>query len=152
MTRFTLPAALIALATLPALAETSGATPSPAEGRGGALFAMLDENGDGAITRAELDARKAETFARMDRDGDGAVTQAEAAEARARLAAFAERIGRAARAGDGSALRRADRDGDGRVTLAEYTARAPFFTLLDADDSGTLSRAEFDRAALAFAR
>jgi Ca2+-binding EF-hand superfamily protein len=132
------------ITTAPALAQ-GGAAPAASAGSG--LFAMLDENGDGTVTRAELDGCKAKAFARIDANGDGAIDREEITAARARLAEAAERMGRAARAGDGNRLMRADTDGDGRITLAEFTARAPIFALLDADGDGALARAEFDRAA-----
>ena len=39
-----------------------------------------------------------------------------------------------------------DGDGDTYVSEAEYTQPSPFFTLVDADGNGALSRAEIDRA------
>ena len=130
-----------------ALALASGALTvliQDAEARGGprggerAAFEEVDADGDGAVTRAELEAhraaRAAERFARFDADGDGLVTEAElTARGRARAA---ERAGRL--------IDRLDADGDGALSAAEMsTSRGDRFARADRDGDGSLSEAEW---------
>jgi hypothetical protein len=121
-------AGLAALLATPALAQRGGERPNP------------DANGDGIVTRAEVDADVAKRFARMDVNKDGKVDKAD------REAAMAARGGEGG--GDGKRKERrgpmrADADGDGAVTLAEMRAAAGrMFERVDADKDGKLTAAE----------
>jgi Ca2+-binding EF-hand superfamily protein len=101
------------------------------------IFAKLDKNADGKLTQDELPERLAERIMKADTDGDGAVTKEELQAARDK---FGPRPGAALfrhfdRNGDGrlvasevpdcarARLQRADTDGDGGVTFVEV-ARA----------------------------
>ncbi|MEV0445925.1 EF-hand domain-containing protein [Streptomyces spectabilis] len=104
------------------------------------IFAMLDTDGDGSISRDEYLARPARVAAAMARPArDPLVVAAHAAHERVYAAM--------------------DADGDGRVTLEEYAAWAggpafdevcrpalgSLFDLADADATGQLDRASFAR-------
>ncbi|SIN86561.1 EF-hand domain-containing protein [Vannielia litorea] len=122
--------------TLPLLAALCLAAPALAQGQG---FDRIDSNGDGRISRAEVDTLRLMIFDRMDADGNAVLTRAEveAAQeaARARMQRGSQR------------LWRQDADGDGQLTRAEFSSRARGFDMADENGDGTLSRAEFDRAA-----
>ena len=131
----------VALALAPAaltmLVQDAEARSGP---RGGerAAFEDVDANGDGVVTRAELElhraARAAERFARIDADGDGLVTEAElTARGRARAAERGARL-----------IERLDADGDGALSAAEMsTGRGDRFARADRDGDGSLSEAEW---------
>lgn len=87
-----------------------------------------DANGDGAVTREELDAARATEFARLDADRDGSVTRYEMRAG--------HHGGRGHRPGP-------DANGDGSVTRDEFLARPnAMFDELDGNDDGVLSTAE----------
>jgi hypothetical protein len=91
-----------------------------------------DSNGDGAVTRAEVDAARAAEFARLDADRDGALTRDEMRAGHHR--------GRGQGPEDG---RGPDANNDGSVTREEFLARPnAMFDSLDANDDGVLSTAE----------
>lgn len=138
-------AGLAALLATPALAQRGGERPNP------------DANGDGIVTRAEVDADVAKRFARMDVNKDGKVDKAD------REAAMAARGGEGGEGKRGGGKRgegkrgggkggergpmRADADGDGAVTLAEMRAAAGRrFDRVDADKDGKLTAAEREAA------
>lgn len=130
-------------------------TRAEAEASIAARFAEIDANSDGFVTQDEMkthheakraemkakwEAKKAEGEAagkparegRMNRDKD----PAKAAEWQAKRA-------------EKSAERWAamDSDGDGRLSLAEFTAEhIKFFDKMDADNNGTITKAEIDAA------
>ncbi len=112
-------------------------------------FEELDTDGDGRITREELEAKRLERIRSMDPDGDGFITLEEmktraGEEARKRAEAMAERM-----------FTELDADKDGKISAAEALgARMAgpqgmerLFDRVDADDDGAVSKAEFDRAA-----
>ncbi|MFW8594873.1 EF-hand domain-containing protein [Cribrihabitans neustonicus] len=102
-------------------------------------FEEIDADGNGEITKAEMQALKQAHFAKADTDGDGKLTLAEM-QAQAREMADA----RAARM-----LERFDSDGDGALTEAELPSpprAGRMFGRADKDNSGGLSKAEFDAA------
>lgn len=125
----------------------AGRAPFGAFGEPPADFAELDANGDGRVTRAELDARRAARFADADADGDGMLSVDEMVAAREaqrleRIAAAAARVvaafdsdgDGALSAGElpgaemgGQLILRFDADGDGAVSAAEFDARMPGF-------------------------
>jgi len=114
-------------------------------------FAKLDVNGDGQLTRADRQARRAanparaerrqanraQRLARFDTNRDGQLSQTERQAARAqRQAMRGERL--AARGG----VRR-DANGDQAITRAEFQAHAlQRFARLDTNRDGQLTRAE----------
>ncbi len=105
-----------------------------------ASFETLDADGDGQLTRAEMQAHMKARFDAADSDGDGILTRDEI-EARGRQKA-AERAGRM--------IGKLDADGDGAVSFEEMQAAKPrgarMFERADADGDGAISRAEFDDA------
>lgn len=125
-------------------------------------FQRLDRNGDGQVTKAEMEAqreaRRDARFARMDTNNDGALTQAELETARdqrqkmrgERRGKRAERRGqpgqrgmRGMRMGRGGGFDRLDANGNGSVTLAEFQApQVERFQRIDANNDGTLTQAE----------
>ena len=110
-------------------------------------FATLDTDGDGKITRAELDARKADRQKAMDPDGDGFITldemKAHAAEqARTRAEAMVDRM-----------FARLDTDKDGKLSAAEALSgpmggqrgAERMFDRLDRDGDDAISAEEYAR-------
>jgi hypothetical protein len=107
------------LAAAPAFAQA----PPPASGHGKAEFLRTyDADTDGAVARAEFDARRAESFSRTDADKDGALSETEyVAEYTARL------------------------DAELAATRARQIAQAHVrFGVMDADKSAAMSRAEYN--------
>ncbi|WP_107474921.1 MULTISPECIES: EF-hand domain-containing protein [unclassified Streptomyces] len=136
------------------------------------IFAMLDADGDGVITRAEYLARveraasacgrepqdplveaaraaHREVFRQMDGDGDGGVTFEEY-----RDWAGHDAFEQSCRPALGSLFDLADSDGDGRLTRQEFTrlraatgnttdGAAAAFAALDTDGDGTVDRAAY---------
>lgn len=97
------------------------------QAHGAAMFARMDTNGDGRIDAADRAARKAERFARMDRDGNGEISQAEM---------------------DANRAERRERMEQRRAERAEKVGdrREQMFARLDTDRSGGISQAEMDAA------
>ena len=124
---------------LPAVAQSSG-------GPGDRMpsFEVLDADGDGKVTEAELEAFRASRFAEIDTDGDGTVTRDEFV---ARSVAQAEE--RADRM-----FERLDADGDGALSRDALEARrggrgpdpARMISRLDSDGDGAVSQEEFNAA------
>lgn len=123
-----------------ALVLTAGTTLAGASERHERMsFETLDTDGDGQISRAEMDQRRLDRIEQADTNGDGALSLAEL-EARAseRAKKHAERM-----------MERQDANKDGILSGEELTAgpRADKrFSRVDADGSGTISQAEFDAA------
>jgi Ca2+-binding EF-hand superfamily protein len=115
------------------------------------LFETADANSDGALTKAEIAARRTTEFTAIDANADGFATQEEMrAHAQARMA---ERGGAQAGAGAGAGRRGGggggagafgmmDQDGDGKVSLAEFTREPQWFARVDANADGSITRAE----------
>lgn len=101
-------------------------------------FDVLDKDGNGEVTREEMQMRGQDRFVQADSDGDGKLTRDEmmtAAQAR-----MAERVGRM--------IERFDADGDGAVSMDEMPRpdekrAARMFDVIDSDDSGGISKEEF---------
>ncbi len=155
--------ALIALASTGVLATAQQAdTPPtpPAAGadtaqRGPDRMAMFlerfDADGDGSVTRAEIEAEAAARFAAVDSNGDGELNAEEmlaAQESRreARREAGAERM-----------IERLDTDGNGTLSAEELAAGpgrggkdgrrgGDMFARLDADGDGVITTAELEQA------
>ena len=128
---------------LAALALTGATALEAREGHGpmrDMSFADIDGDGDGQITRDEMQAMARSRFATADADGDGKLTAAEIEAHAAKRAAE-----RAARM-----VERFDTDGDGAVSFDEMPHREARagrgFDRMDADDNGTISQDEFDTA------
>ena len=108
------------------------------------IFELLDANADGAIDRAEIEARHEARFAAADLDGDGLLT---ADEMRAAAAKRAER--RIA-----GMVSRLDKNGDGAIARDEFAAMsggrferrgARMFERFDANGDGQVTREEAER-------
>lgn len=135
--RVPMKAALIgATFVLAGIGVVAVAQPGPRPG-GGDRLAALDTDGDGAVSRAEIDAALAEAFARADSDGDGAVTRAELQAHHS-----AEREQRRAD-GQRDHFDRADANGDGVLGPDEFGARmTAMFERVDADGDGLVTAEE----------
>lgn len=101
-------------------------------------FEELDINGDGEVTRAEMEANGKARFAAADTDGDGFLTPQE-------LEAKAEDR---AKRHIGLLMSRADANQDGKLSLDEMKNAMPKrqakFDELDTDGSGGLTKAEME--------
>ena len=96
---------------------------------------------DGVHTRAEVVQRVQTIFARLDLDRDGVISRAEFDQVRARRGQAAGGQGRGMAGGRLFAL--ADRNGDGRVTVQEATAGAlGHFDRADRNRDGVVTRDE----------
>lgn len=113
-----------------------------AQGKGGygnrPSFEEVDTNGDGKITRDEMQARAAARFGEADSDGDGAISREEMmARAMARVEARVDRK-----------MDWMDADDDGKVTQAEMQQMrgkrmGRMIEWMDKDGDGALSKDEF---------
>jgi len=104
------------------------------------LLARADANGDGDITRAELDRVRGDMFARLDRNGDGYVDRTD------RPRRFGDRFDQAY-----GMLASLDTNGDQRISRTELAnGDAPAFIAGDTNRDSVLSREEI--AALGNAR
>lgn len=108
----------------------------------GRMLERLDGDGDGSVSRDEMQAHRAGRFAGFDGDGDGRVTRDEIAAAM--QARMAERFGRMA----DRMVALQDADGDGAISAQEF-GRADrmemMFLRLDQDGDGTISAKEAEK-------
>jgi Ca2+-binding EF-hand superfamily protein len=118
----------------------------PALAQGEQLLAALDKNGDGAITREDAVMGRQDIFARVDQDGSGTLTKVEIDTIRAELpddtrmpvpdkamSLDADADGQLTRAEFTSqtpGFDRADRDGDGVLSGAEIDRMQRFLGLV----------------------
>jgi Ca2+-binding EF-hand superfamily protein len=141
----TTPARLTALTLAVGLALGATVSSAPAQegpGRMPPAFGDLDTDGDGAITRSDLEAFAEGRFAAADTDGDGVLSEAElTARAAERGAARVTRM-----------LNRLDADGDGALSRAEIEARGGrhggdragrMLERADTDGDGAVSETEY---------
>lgn len=146
---------LIAGVALVAVAATS--VIATAHDRGGkfggpeAMIEKFDANGDGAITKAEIQEAAAARFAQADTNGDGVLSAEEmTAAAQARSAkATGDRVAKR--------IEKLDTNGDGQLSLDEMQARGTerldrMFDRADADGDGTLTLAELQEMKSKFGR
>lgn len=107
-------------------------------------FEELDANGDGEVTRAEMQANGQARFEKADTDGDGYLSVAELeAGAQAKARRFI-----------GLLMSRADANDDGKLSIEEMRDAAPnraaVFDEMDTDGSGGLTRAEMEAGQKSF--
>lgn len=103
-----------------------------------ATFKRLDKNNDGTLDASELSGRRAQKVKQADADGDGNVTKA---ELQAHLAAQAAK--RQAQAQLVQKFRSADADSDGKLSAAEWPANATAtHAAVDADSDGQVTPRE----------
>ncbi|WP_233356126.1 EF-hand domain-containing protein [Henriciella aquimarina] len=105
----------------------------------GQMIEQLDTDGDGQITKAEVEAMKASKFEEADANGDGGLTMEELdayheAQRQKRMEAMKQRM-----------FERGDTNGDGVISLDEFEDRgAPMFERVDADDDGVITAEEIE--------
>ncbi|MFN3608137.1 MAG: EF-hand domain-containing protein [Hyphomonas sp.] len=130
-------------------------TRAEAEASIAARFAEIDANSDGFVTQDEMkthhEAKRAEMKAKWEaKKAEGEVAGKPAREGRMnRDKDPAKAAEWQAKRAEKSAERWAamDSDGDGRLSLAEFTAEhIKFFDKMDADNNGTITKAEIDAA------
>ncbi|MFN4157438.1 MAG: EF-hand domain-containing protein [Gemmobacter sp.] len=137
---------ILGLSALVAAMATVGFAQMPSDGpRGHGSLAMpafeaLDTDGDGRITREEMQAQRAARVAALDADGDGKITLEELKAHHMRQAEDrAERMAR-------RMIESMDSDGDGALSAAELAAGpAPMmamFDRIDTDGDGAISKDE----------
>lgn len=154
-------AAVLALAV--AVPAVSQAGPGKG-GHGARLFEQTDTNGDGYVSKDEMQAASEKRFAGADADGDGVLTKDEMAAVHGKM-----RTGGNHRRGDpAERFAAADADGDGKLTLDEMKAAAAarmaehgkdgdmsgrhadrmekFFAAADKDGDGALTQDEMQGA------
>lgn len=129
----------LALSAIVLLLATGAAAQAREGGPGGAMFERFDTDGNGEITRAEIEAHQAEMFKAADTNGDGLLSEDElrAAAEQRRDQRFARMIEAMDENGDG--LLSPDEMADGREGM--------IFQQLDADKDGVVTREEAAAAA-----
>ncbi|THH35729.1 calcium-binding protein [Aliishimia ponticola] len=119
-----------------AMADARGGEPRPRPS-----FEEIDANGDGQITKEEMQAGREARFTSADTNGDGMLS---AEELEAQMAARAK--DRAAKM-----VERMDENGDGQISQDELPkprrgGGERMFDRADANDDGALSKEEFEAA------
>ncbi len=117
------------LATAPALAAPGIALPLRL------LFAVVDTNGDGAVTKAEAHLLSDRIFAQIDASHRGAFTEADVTALRTRLGGDPRDAAEAHKV-----FIQMDANRDGKITTREWTARVDVeFARLDANRDGAIT-------------
>jgi hypothetical protein len=131
----TVPALLAALvlSSLPLSASHAQSMPAAL------LLDMLDGDGDGTVSKQEVEAARDRLFGRLDFDGDGMIDEGEIETLRDAIMDHAV----AAQTRIKTAWRRMDADGDASVSPDEFRSRTVLFDLADRDADGKLSPVEF---------
>lgn len=130
--------------TGPALAQNAMHHPQPR------LFAMVDSNKDGVVTKEEYKAYRDQMFARHDTNGDGALVGNEATPlggmGRHGHRGGSSQSGAMGGMPMGPGLAMVDTDNDGKITKAEWDARTDqLFALRDRNKDGRLTADEMGR-------
>ncbi|MFC3615758.1 EF-hand domain-containing protein [Lutimaribacter marinistellae] len=132
-------AGFIAGIVLAAMAVTASGALAMGPGRQMMSFEELDTDGNGEITRAEMEGHRAARFQEADTDGDGKLSLDEMqAQARQRADVRAQRM-----------MEHLDADKDGFLNPAEmpkHERAGKMFDRADRDGSGGISKAEFEEA------
>jgi len=127
--------ALIPLLTgTPAMAATGIALPLRL------LFAVVDTNGDGAVTRAEAHLLSDRIFAQVDTAHRGAFAESDVTALRTRLGGNPQDAAEAHKV-----FIQIDANHDGKITTREWTARVDVeFARLDANHDGAITLEDLD--------
>ncbi|WP_456386869.1 EF-hand domain-containing protein [Profundibacter sp.] len=109
-------------------------------GSGRISFEMLDTDGDGRLTEAEMKAQKSVQFSKTDTNGDGLLSTDEM------LARGKERVGERMAKRISHMIERRDANSDGMLSLGEMENMPRgknLFKRLDTDGDGAISAEEF---------
>lgn len=135
-------AGVVALAAGAAgVALAQGEPPRGERGEHG--FFGADANNDGVLTRAEFDAGQDAMFARLDSNHDGQLSREERRAHRGDRHGGRRGHGRGGPGGPGFGLERADANNDGNITREEFLARPnEMFDHLDQNHDGVIQASE----------
>lgn len=105
------------------------------------MFNRFDSDGDGQVSREDLDGLAESRFSEADANSDGFLSEEELrASAEKRMSERAERM-------SARMLERLDENGDGQISLEEMSEKGNrgerFFERADADGDGVVTRTEF---------